>query len=256
MIHALHGNFGLPSDWDASLPPGLPATAWNLWEIRRHHPAARTLTGFAAWFNDRVQSQPTAGPLTLTGYSLGGRLALHVFLDRPALWSRLVILSAHPGLTDESTRAERFRTDASWAERCLTQPWAEVLENWNRQTILTSRAGPGPGITTDPALTEPWQEEIAGAFQDWSLGAQMDLVPRLRTLNTLQGIWLAGAEDKKFAAIARDTASHLSGFDLRLPAGAGHRLLLESPEVVRHCLAMDSPAGPTIAKPDNTTPIT
>jgi hypothetical protein len=58
MIHALHGNFGLPTDWDAALPPAVPARAWHLWEIRRHHPEARTLTGFATWFNDQVAALP------------------------------------------------------------------------------------------------------------------------------------------------------------------------------------------------------
>lgn len=235
MIHALHGNFGLPSDWHASLPPGLPATAWHLWEIRRHHPAARTLTGFATWFNDRVQSLPDpAGPRVLAGYSLGGRLALHAYLDRPALWSRLVILSAHPGLTDPKTRSERLLSDAAWAARCRSEPWPAVLDRWNAQPVLTSRRSAPP--RPDPTLTEPWREEIADAFTDWSTGAQDDLMPRLRSCATLRGLWIAGQEDPKFATVARATVAQLPGFQLQLLPGAGHRLLMESPEEVRRCL--------------------
>ncbi|MDB6070940.1 MAG: hypothetical protein JWL81_2111 [Verrucomicrobiales bacterium] len=236
MIHALHGNFGLPSDWDACLPPGLAATAWNLWEIRRHHPTARTLTGFAAWFNDRVQSLPSAGPRTLTGYSLGGRLALHVLLDRPALWSRVVILSAHPGLTDETDRVDRLRSDATWAVRCRSRPWEEVLDQWNSQSVLTS-GNSTASPPRDAGLTEPWREEIAGAFLDWSLGAQENPVPGLSSLTTLEGLWLAGGEDEKFTAVARETVARLPGFRLRIQAGAGHRLLSEAPDAVRQCLA-------------------
>ena len=82
MIHALHGNFGLPSDWEAALPDGVPAKAWPLWEIRRYHPEARTLTGFATWFNNQVAALTDNGPRILAGYSLGGRLALHVLLNQ------------------------------------------------------------------------------------------------------------------------------------------------------------------------------
>ena len=119
MIHALHGNFGLPSDWAAALPPGRPAKAWDLWEIRRHHPEARTLTGFAAWFNQQIAALPDTGPHLLAGYSLGGRLALHVLLDRPALWSQVLLLSTHPGLTTEAERPPRLAHDLAWQERCL-----------------------------------------------------------------------------------------------------------------------------------------
>ena len=227
MIHALHGNFGLPSDWDAALPPGVPARAWHLWDIRRHHPEALTLTGFATWFNDEVAALPDKGPRVLAGYSLGGRLALHVLQDRPELWHRALLLSTHPGLTTTAARQERLRHDLFWQTRCLTDPWPQVCAAWNAQPVLQSNA-PLPDLT----LLEPWRLEIAGAFSDWSLG-QQEIPPHPLHIS---GYWITGTQDVKFHSL---DPTLLPGpfFNPLAAEGAGHRLLLEAPTMVRAILA-------------------
>ena len=50
------------------------------------------------------------GRFELCGYSLGGRVALHVALQAPERVSRLVIVAANPGIEDETER-ERRRAD-------------------------------------------------------------------------------------------------------------------------------------------------
>jgi 2-succinyl-6-hydroxy-2,4-cyclohexadiene-1-carboxylate synthase len=219
MIHALHGNFGLPSDWDAALPPSVPAKAWHLWEIRRHHPEARTLTGFATWFNNQIETLPPDPCRILAGYSLGGRLAFHVLLDRPALWHRALIISAHPGLTTEAERTARRALDATWKDRCRNCPWPEVLAAWNAQPILQSPQGPASNLASDD-----WAKDIAEAFDGWSLGQQQYLVPTLASL-PCSGLWMVGTKDAKFTDLAKSTMPSLAGFKLRLNAGGGHRFL-------------------------------
>lgn len=222
MIHALHGNFGLPTDWDAVLPPDVPAKAWHLWEIRRHHPEARTLTGFASWFNDQIAALPTSGPRLLAGYSLGGRLALHVLLERPALWQGVVLLSTHPGLETAAGRAGRRAHDAAWRERCRVDPWESVLKAWNAQPVL---ADSQPSIDSAPA--QVWRAEIAGAFGDWSLGSQEFLLPFL-THSRVPVLAMAGERDAKFLTLAGNLRNCRPGHSLRVISGAGHRLLQDS----------------------------
>ncbi len=230
MIHALHGNFGLPSDWDAALPPGVPARAWHLWEIRRHHPEARTLTGFATWFNHQVAALPDKGPRILAGYSLGGRLALHVLLDRPALWHRALLLSTHSGLTNEDERTARLAHDVRWHDRCLKAPWESVLQGWNTQAVL---AGSSPVHAA--GITEPWRNEIADAFEGWSLGHQEIGLGRLEQLR-VPGVWMTGGDDPKFSALARSAMEILPSFHFQTIPQAGHRLLSETPHAIRSCL--------------------
>lgn len=231
MIHALHGNFGLPSDWDASLPAGIPAKAWHLWEIRRHHPEAGTLTGFATWFNHQIQALPPDPQRVLAGYSLGGRLALHVLLDRPQLWHRVLIISAHPGLKSEDERGQRLEHDLNWKQRCLTQTFESTLQEWNQQPVLQD----SPEAENRAPELQEWQNEIASAFDGWSLGNQRNLLPDLGPVACC-GLWLTGADDAKFVDLAQHALTSLPGFTGSLVPGAGHRILHEASAATRQLL--------------------
>ena len=56
----------------------------------------------------------------LLGYSMGGRLALHLALHYPARCRSLILESASPGLAVENEREQRRRDDESLAERIQT----------------------------------------------------------------------------------------------------------------------------------------
>src|SRR4051812_16270010 len=58
-----------------------------------------------------------AEPHVLAGYSMGGRVALHAALARPALVQRLVLVGASPGLADAKERADRRAADDALADR-------------------------------------------------------------------------------------------------------------------------------------------
>lgn len=236
MIHALHGNFGLPTDWEEALPPGIPAQVWHLWEIRRHHPETHTLTGFASWFNNRIGSLPYSGPRVLAGYSLGGRLALHVLQDRPELWQAAVLISTHPGLQTPEERTARKAHDLSWQALCQEKPWPEVCSAWNAQPVLQ-----GTGPLPDLGPLEAWRREIAGAFDGWSLGRQESQVAGFKS-QELHIVWMAGADDIKFSRLAREVTRQQSGLLLQVTPHTGHRLLQEAPGPVQACLrsALDS----------------
>ncbi len=231
MIHALHGNFGLPADWDAALPPGVPAKTWHLWEIRRHHPETHTLTGFATWFNNQIEALPPDPFRILAGYSLGGRLALHVLADRPDLWHRALLLSTHPGLDTPAARHDRLAHDLSWQIRCQQAQWPDVCAAWNAQSVLQ-----GPGPPPDLLPLEPWRQEIAGAFVGWSLGQQTAFVA-FPGGHKIAGWWMTGADDIKFAALAAKGGGAPAGLKPQTVPAAGHRLLTGHPDYVKANLA-------------------
>ena len=64
----------------------------------------------------------------LVGYSMGGRIALHVALSRPERVRRLVLESASPGLDTEEERVERRASDERLADRIEKEGVAAFVE--------------------------------------------------------------------------------------------------------------------------------
>src|SRR4051812_19081171 len=77
----------------------------------RGHGAASDVrpVGFDAVLKDIVALAD--GPVTLAGYSMGGRIAQLAALAHPGWVGRLVLVSTSPGIADEDERAARRRAD-------------------------------------------------------------------------------------------------------------------------------------------------
>lgn len=172
-----------------------------------------------------AEARAESGPSILVGYSMGGRLALHALLEDAQAWSGAVIVSAHPGLRDEKERILRMASDAEWAARALTSPWAEFLRQWNAQAVLQGEIEIPLG---DRALLEDRREAVARSFMAWSLGKQADLRPRLETIEKPL-LWLTGGDDERFGELAAEVNSLLPKGEHRSLSGVGHRLPWEAP---------------------------
>src|SRR5580693_1830404 len=112
----LHGFGGTRRAWDAVVAH-LPseryrALALDLPGHGDQHDAPRPIT-----FDGCVASVLERSPerFVLAGYSLGGRVALHVALAAPERVARLVLVSSTAGIEDEAERAARRRADHALA---------------------------------------------------------------------------------------------------------------------------------------------
>ena len=215
-LFLLHGNLGSPHDWNACLPfleqRGFVCHAVDLWDLLRKRTCSLAEAGRAV-----AALAPPGEPCALAGYSLGGRLALHAAAARPEAWKGLMLLSAHPGLADETERSRRLAGDLLWAERCRDIPPAAFLAAWNAQNALAG-SGTGPAPEYDTKLA-------ARAFDCWSLGRQSDFSSWLRS-RPLPLLWLTGRRDIRFTALAE----HCRPDAARALPGVGHRLLQEAPQ--------------------------
>jgi 2-succinyl-6-hydroxy-2,4-cyclohexadiene-1-carboxylate synthase len=166
----------------------------------------------------------TGGPATYVGYSMGGRLCLHLAVDRPELVERLVLVSATGGIDDGGERAARRRADDELAARIERDGVDEFLAWWVTQPLFAGLA--------DPALDDRRRNTASGLASSLRLagtGTQEPLWPRLRA-STMPVLVVAGADDAKFVAAAERLAALLPLATTRIVEGAGHTVHLEQPE--------------------------
>lgn len=168
------------------------------------------------------------GEATWVGYSLGGRVALHVALMYPQLVESLVLVGANPGIDDEDERARRRADDDRLATRVHEVGVAAFLDEWTSLPLFGGRPV-GDDERADRLRNTP--DGLASSLRLAGTGAQDSLWPRLRELN-MPVLALAGARDTKFAAIARQVADAVPRGAWGDIAGAAHAAHLERPDLV------------------------
>jgi 2-succinyl-6-hydroxy-2,4-cyclohexadiene-1-carboxylate synthase len=172
----------------------------------------------------------------LCGYSLGGRVALHVALAHPERVSRLVLVASTAGIEDPAMRAERRAADerlAADAERGTIEDFAD---RWSRQPLFAG---------TPPAAAAHWRADIlrndpralAAVLRGIGAGVMEPLWDRLAELDGMPVTIIAGERDGRYAAIGRRLAAALPGARLLLVPGAGHGLPREAPQAVAAAIA-------------------
>jgi 2-succinyl-6-hydroxy-2,4-cyclohexadiene-1-carboxylate synthase len=163
----------------------------------------------------------------LCGYSLGGRVALHVALTAPQRVSRLVLVSCSAGIEDARERAERRRADRRLAEDLESAPFEEFIERWCSQPLF---AGDPPEVgrlaREDQRRNRP--EALAAVLRGIGAGEMEPLWDRLAELTMPVSI-VVGDRDAKYVELGTRIVEAIDGAELIVLPG-GHRLPLENPE--------------------------
>jgi 2-succinyl-6-hydroxy-2,4-cyclohexadiene-1-carboxylate synthase len=169
----------------------------------------------------------------LCGYSLGGRVALHVALAAPERVSRLVLVSTTAGIEDDDARDGRRAADRRLAGQLERVPFDDFIEHWRSQPLF---AADPPEV--DALACEDYRrnrpDALAAVLRGIGTGEMDPLWDRLVGL-TMPVTVLAGERDAKFQAIGRRMFDLLPDAVLLVVPG-GHRLPLENPAAVVQAL--------------------
>ncbi len=169
----------------------------------------------------------------LCGYSLGGRVALHVALAAPERISRVLIIAANPGIEDEAERAERRTADRALADELEAEPFEDFIERWRTQPLFAADP-PEVGALAREEQRRNRPQALAAVMRGLGAGEMDPLWGRLGELSMPVRI-LAGERDEKFAAIGKRMAAVIPGSRLDIVPG-GHGLPLENPAAVAAAL--------------------
>jgi len=166
---------------------------------------------------------------TLCGYSLGGRVALHVALAAPERVQRLVLVSCSAGIEDPAERAKRREADHRLADQLEEEPFEDFIERWRTQPLFAEEAPEAAEIAReDQRRNRP--DALAAALRGIGAGEMEPLWDRLGEL-TMPVTVLVGERDTKFRALRQRMVELLADAELIVAAG-GHGLPLENPAAV------------------------
>ncbi len=227
----LHGFLGRSDDWT----PVAERLGWNpnlaAVDLPGHGAAcglparAYTMDGAADALADTLDWMLGASAI-LVGYSMGGRLALHLALRHPERVTGLVLIASSPGLRTDEEQMARRALDAERA-REITADLPGFLDRWYRQPLFASLDD-----TTRARLIADRRDyndpaELGRSLAGMGTGAQESLWEQLRSLRV--PTWaVAGGRDAKFVALACQMAEAGPVTPVVLP-GVGHAIPGEAP---------------------------
>jgi 2-succinyl-6-hydroxy-2,4-cyclohexadiene-1-carboxylate synthase len=231
----LHGFGGTRRAWDGVVGH-LPA--------ERYRPLALDLPGHGELadaprpiaFDTCVQSVLERSPrrFVLGGYSMGGRIALHVALAAPERIERLVLISTTAGIEDPVERAARRERDRRLADWIDGGSIEDLIERWRAQPMFADDPrGVDRLARADQARNRP--DGVAAALRGVGTGEMEPLWERLGEL-TMPVTVVVGERDVKFQALGQRVAELLPNGKLTIVQG-GHVLALESPAAVARAIS-------------------
>jgi 2-succinyl-6-hydroxy-2,4-cyclohexadiene-1-carboxylate synthase len=209
-------------------------------DIRGHGAASqRQPVSLPAVIRDLTALAPQR--FTLAGYSMGGRIALHVALALGTRVQRLVLVGASPGIADPSERAARRAADERLADQLAGMSIEQFAQRWAQTPVLAGLpAEVAAAVHADRLRSTP--AGLARALRGLGTGALASLWGRLAEL-ALPVTLVAGQRDAKFIALARAMAAALPAATLVIVPGAGHAVHLEAPARVAAVLAGEPAAA-------------
>jgi 2-succinyl-6-hydroxy-2,4-cyclohexadiene-1-carboxylate synthase len=225
----LHGFGGTARHWDRVVA---------LTDRERYSPLALELTDAQPLsLAGAIALVAAAAPerFILCGYSMGGRVALHVANALSARVSRLVLVSTSAGIADDGARAERRAADAALAAEIERGSVEDFIARWRELPLFAG----------DPA----WVQELIAEDERRLTPAQLAAMLRAYGAGTLEPLWeglaalrmpavvLAGERDAAYGEIGERLAGALPQAGFEVASGAGHRVALEAPEAVVAALA-------------------
>ena len=172
------------------------------------------------------------------GYSMGGRVALHLAAAHPERVATLILESASPGLATQVERDARVAADAALAASIERDGIAAFVDRWEALPLWASQASLPDEVRASLRAQRLNNRAtgLANSLRGLGTGAQAPLHDRLADL-PMPALVIAGMLDAKFAAIARAMAAALPQGRLALVPEAGHAAHLEQPALFDRLVA-------------------
>ncbi len=166
----------------------------------------------------------------LVGYSMGGRVALHLATAAPDRVRSMILESSSPGIADPIERQKRVAADnllADYIERkgvdAFVDRWESLplFESQRNLPVAARAALRGQRLQNNPL-------GLTNCLRGMGAGRQESLWPRLSSIE-MPVLLVAGQLDVKYCRIAREMVNLLPNARLAIFDNTGHAVHLERP---------------------------
>ncbi len=192
----------------------------------------------------------------LVGYSMGGRVALHLALAHPERVTALAVIGARAGIDDPVERARRIASDEALADRIESEGIEWFVEHWSNLPLFASQRrrlsdARWEALRAQRRACDP--DGLARSLRGMGAGAVEPIGNRLGEL-PMPCALIAGADDTRFVAIAQEMAAAIPRATVSLIPDAGHATHLEAPDataaaVMAVCSSTGAHDDPAVVAP-------
>jgi 2-succinyl-6-hydroxy-2,4-cyclohexadiene-1-carboxylate synthase len=232
----LHGFTHTGASWDPVVAALAESYRVLAPDLRGHGRASNaTPVSLPAVLSDLTALSPSK--FTLVGYSMGGRIALHLALSAPDRVNRLILIGASPGIADAAECSARRESDERLASEFEQLEIQDLSERWASTPVLSGQ----PREVSDAVHADRLRNKpvaLARALRGLGTGALAPVWGRLGEL-TMPVTLLVGERDRKFVDIAVLMAQRISQAEVVIVPGVGHAAHLEAPHAVADVIAGD-----------------
>jgi 2-succinyl-6-hydroxy-2,4-cyclohexadiene-1-carboxylate synthase len=191
----------------------------------------------------------------LVGYSMGGRLALHVAAVRPARVLSLLTIGAHAGL-DEDAREGRRRGDEAMAQRIESDGLEAFVNYWTSLPLFAGLERRGPSFVAQ-VRAERMNNHVVGlaeSLRGMGAGAMRPVWNELARVGC-PCTFVAGALDHGYVASARRLAESVPNGRVVVVQRAGHAVHHERPDAFARLLLahLEAASDKSEASPSSST---
>jgi len=232
----LHGFTGDSTTWDRLVPhlgPDRPVLAVDLVGHGQSEAPADSRAYTVAKTVSSVRHALRAAGLVRAhwlGYSMGGRVALHMAITVPGAVSSLVLVGTTPGIQDPAERRQRRRDDEAWAASLEREGLAAFVDRWMARPLFATqqRLGQAYLAATRAQRMTNRPHALAHTLRHMGTAVMRSLWPRLHDL-TAPVLLVNGAEDARFDGVAAAMALRLPSAQRLVVRGSGHAVHVEAP---------------------------
>lgn len=166
-----------------------------------------------------------ARPAVWIGYSLGGRVLLHLALAHPETVAGIILVSTTAGIDDQTEREARRASDSALADRIEQVGVHVFVDEWLAQPLFALLTVP-PSERIDRCRNTA--AGLAHSLRSCGTGSQAPLWSRLSEI-IVPTLIVSGTEDTKFEALGQRLASSIPSSTHHRMSGAGHSCAAEQP---------------------------